>query len=68
MRDVRFGSKADICSATGHVRFTSNSDRKSGLSQKVGSAFPSKAGIPHCAGNGQMTRQRLQARRNVLPF
>ena len=24
--DVRFGSKADICSATRHVRFTPNSD------------------------------------------
>jgi hypothetical protein len=27
--DVRFGSKADICSATRDVRFTPNSDRKS---------------------------------------
>jgi hypothetical protein len=27
---VRFGSKADICSATSHVRFAPNSDRKSG--------------------------------------
>jgi hypothetical protein len=27
---VRFGSLADICSAKGHVRFASNSDRKSG--------------------------------------
>jgi len=25
-RDVRFGSKADICAATSHVRFTPNSD------------------------------------------
>src|SRR5215470_12493192 len=31
---VRFGSKADICSAPTHVRFTPNSDRKSGFSQK----------------------------------
>jgi len=29
-QDVRFGSKADICGAKGHVRFTPNSDRKSG--------------------------------------
>jgi len=29
-RHVRFGSLADICSATRHVRFTPNSDRKSG--------------------------------------
>jgi hypothetical protein len=27
---VRFGSKADMCSAQAHVRFTPNSDRKSG--------------------------------------
>jgi len=26
MMHVRFGSKADICSAQGHVRFTPNSD------------------------------------------
>jgi hypothetical protein len=30
-RHVRFGSKADICSAQAHVRFTPNSDRKSGF-------------------------------------
>jgi hypothetical protein len=28
--NVRFGSKADICSAKRHVRFTPNSDRESG--------------------------------------
>ena len=28
--NVRFGSKADICSAKRHVRFTPNSDCKSG--------------------------------------
>jgi hypothetical protein len=27
---VRFGSKADVCGATANVRFTPNSDRKSG--------------------------------------
>jgi hypothetical protein len=26
--NVRFGSKADMCSANGHVRFTPNSDIK----------------------------------------
>src|SRR5262249_12766350 len=41
--DVRFGSKADICAATSHVRFTPNNDRESGLSQKVMSALPPKA-------------------------
>ena len=45
MLDVRFGSKADICGATSHVRFTPDSDRESGLSQKVMSALPSKADI-----------------------
>jgi hypothetical protein len=29
-QDVRFGSKADVCGAKRHVRFTPNSDRKSG--------------------------------------
>src|SRR5262245_10439294 len=28
--NVRFGSKADICGATEHVRFAPNSDRESG--------------------------------------
>src|SRR5262245_26665278 len=41
--DVRFGSKADICSAPTHVRFTPNSDRKSGLPQELMSALPPKA-------------------------
>src|SRR5262249_59442322 len=40
---VRFGSKADMCSAKGHVRFASNSDRESGLPQPVMSALPPKA-------------------------
>jgi hypothetical protein len=41
--NVRFGSKADICIATGHVRFTPNSDRESRLPQTIMSALPSKA-------------------------
>src|SRR5262245_15533726 len=40
---VRFGSKADICAATSHVRFTPNSDRECGLPQTVMSALPLKA-------------------------
>ena len=40
--DVRFGSKADICGAQRHVRFTPNSDRKSGLPQRGMSALPRK--------------------------
>src|SRR5262249_6668941 len=38
--NVRFGSKADICSANEHVCFTPNSDRESEFEQKVRSALP----------------------------
>src|SRR5262249_34981940 len=41
--DVRFGSKADICSAKRHVRFSPKSDRESRHPQKVMSALPPKA-------------------------
>ena len=41
--NVRFGSKADMCSAQAHVRFTPNSDPKSGLPHKVMSALHPKA-------------------------
>ena len=41
--DVRFGSKADMCVAKRHVRFTLNSDRKSGFPHRVMSALPPKA-------------------------
>jgi hypothetical protein len=41
--NVRFGSKADICAAKPHVRFTPDSDRDSGLPQTVMSALPPKA-------------------------
>jgi hypothetical protein len=47
--NVRFGSKANICSATGHVRFTPNSDRESGCSQEVMSALHLKADM--CGAN-----------------
>jgi len=43
--NVRFGSRADICSAKGHVRFTPNSDRESEIPQKAMSALPPKADI-----------------------
>src|SRR5262245_51924350 len=49
LRNVRFGSEADICSATGHVRFTPNSDRKSGHPQNIMSALPPKADM--CGAN-----------------
>jgi len=42
-RNVRFGSKADMCGAKRHVRFTPNSDRESGLPQKVVSALTPEA-------------------------
>src|SRR5262249_25503794 len=38
--DVRFGSKADVCGATEHVRFTPNSDRESRHPQPFMSALP----------------------------
>jgi hypothetical protein len=40
---VRFGSQADICGATSHVRFTPDSDRESEFLRKVMSALPPKA-------------------------
>jgi hypothetical protein len=40
---VRFGSKADICAAKRHVRFTPDSDRESGFPRKVMSALSPKA-------------------------
>jgi hypothetical protein len=41
--NVRFGSKADICGATSHVRFTPDNDRESEFLRKVMSALPPKA-------------------------
>jgi hypothetical protein len=41
--DVRFGSKADMCSAREHVRFTPNSDRQSEFPHNAMSALPPKA-------------------------
>src|SRR4029453_2489312 len=45
LRYVRFGTKADICGATSHVRFTPNCDCKSGNLRFVMSALPPKADI-----------------------
>src|SRR5262245_10421494 len=47
---VRFGSKADICGAQRHVRFTPDSDRKSGLPHKAITALPPKADM--CSARG----------------
>ena len=41
--DVRFGSKADMCGAKGHVRFTPDNDHESGFPHKVMSALPPRA-------------------------
>ena len=43
-RRVRFGSKADICSAKGHVRFAPNSDRESGFPQNDHVRFTPESG------------------------
>jgi len=50
--DVRFGSKADICGAISHVRFTPDSDRESGLPQTFMSALPPKADM--CSATGDV--------------
>jgi hypothetical protein len=42
--NVRFGSKADICGATSHVRFTPNSDRESGHAANGHVCFTPKSG------------------------
>ena len=43
MTNVRFGSKADMCTAPAHVCFTPISDRESEFLHKVMSALPPKA-------------------------
>jgi hypothetical protein len=50
-RNVRFGSKADMCAAKGHVRFAPNSDRESGFPQTVMSALLPKADIAGATGD-----------------
>jgi len=42
---VCFGSQADICAATSHVRSTPDSDRESDFSQKRMSALTPKADV-----------------------
>src|SRR5262249_52966709 len=47
--DVRFGSKADMCGAKRHVRFTPNSDRESGPRGEGHVCFtPPKSGHVRC--------------------
>ena len=47
--NFRFGSEADICGATAHVRFTPDSDRESGHAAMVMSALHLKADM--CGAN-----------------
>jgi hypothetical protein len=49
--DVRFGSKADVRTAIGHVRFTPNSDRKSRHAAMVMSALHLKADMCGAVGH-----------------
>jgi hypothetical protein len=44
-RNVRFGSKADMCSAIRHVRFTRDNDLESEFPHMVMSALPPKANM-----------------------
>jgi len=50
--NVRFGSKADICSAPTNVRFTPKSDRESGHVPMVMFALPPKADM--CSARGHV--------------
>jgi hypothetical protein len=45
---VGFGPKADIRIAQAHVRFTPNSDRKSGFPRESTSALPQKTDFLQC--------------------
>ena len=45
---VRFGSKADICAAKRHVRFTPESDRESGFPAKDHVCFTPESGHVQC--------------------
>src|SRR5262245_2756457 len=48
MPDVRFGSKADMCGAAAHVRFTPNSDRKKQTWANGHVRFTPKSGHVRC--------------------
>ena len=66
--DVRFGSKADMCGAREHVRFTPNSDHKSRHAALVMSALHLKADM--CGANrhvcfGPKADMRLQHLKDI---
>jgi hypothetical protein len=67
-RYVRFGSKADMCGAREHVRFTPNSDHKSRHAALVMSALHLKADM--CGANrhvcfGPKADMRLQHLKDI---
>jgi hypothetical protein len=67
-RHVRFGSKADMCGAREHVRFTPNSDHKSRHAALVMSALHLKADM--CGANrhvcfGPKADMRLQHLKDI---
>src|SRR5512135_1729759 len=67
-RNVRFGSKADICGATSHVRFTPDNDRESDFSQKVVSALPRKRTCAAQLGMSALGQKRTLRRTSPCPL
>jgi hypothetical protein len=68
--DVRFGSKADMCSAIDEVRFTPDSDHESRHAAMVMSALPPKADMCDAAndvGYGPKADIIRLSRRHGLP-
>jgi hypothetical protein len=60
-RNVRFGSLADICGATEHVRFTPNSDHKSGHAPRKWSCLlylRKRTGLPNNLMLGSSANQQ----------
>ena len=64
--NVRFGSKADICSAKGHVRFTPNSDRESGFRKKSCPLYSRKRTCAVQLGMSALCHKRTFDLRNHL--
>jgi len=62
---VRFGSQADMCGAIRHVRFTPESDRKSGHRQRVMSALLPKADM--CSALGDVMLRAKSGHRRFSP-
>jgi hypothetical protein len=54
---VRFGSKADMCAAKCHVRFTPNSDHKSGHPMVDQRGQPTQGTVERCAAIQASWRQ-----------